>query len=63
MSVYLEWYVDWYAANPPATAGKARGELKRFIANFGHASTLVATVAVGCGYVSKSGKTRKENRR
>ncbi|PPU22180.1 hypothetical protein XarbCFBP7610_02385 [Xanthomonas arboricola] len=59
MSVYLEWYV----AEHPATAGKARRELKRFIANFGHASTLVAPVAVGCGYVSKSGKTRKENRR
>jgi hypothetical protein len=50
----------WYAARHPTTAGKARKKLKHFIANFGHATTLVATVAVGCGYVSKCDKTRKE---
>ncbi len=33
---YLEWYLDWYAAEHPTTAGKARSEVKRFIAKFGH---------------------------
>ncbi|APO93723.1 hypothetical protein OR60_21890 [Xanthomonas vesicatoria] len=36
MSAYLEWYLDWYAAEHPTTAGKARSEVKRFIAKFGH---------------------------
>lgn len=33
---YLEWYLDWYEAEHPTTAGKARSEVKRFIARFGH---------------------------
>lgn len=33
---YLEWYLDWYAAEHPTTEGKARSEVKRFIARFGH---------------------------
>ncbi|WP_024940135.1 tyrosine-type recombinase/integrase [Xanthomonas arboricola] len=36
MSAYLEWYLDWYAAEHPTTAGKARSEVKRFVAKFGH---------------------------
>lgn len=36
VSTYLEWYLDWYAAEHPTTAGKARSEVKRFIAKFGH---------------------------
>lgn len=34
--VYLEWYLDWYEAEHPTTIGKARSEMKRFIAQFGH---------------------------
>lgn len=34
--IYLEWYLDWYEAEHPTTAGKARSEMKRFIAQFGH---------------------------
>lgn len=33
---YLEWYLDWYEAEHPTTAGKARSEMKRFLARFGH---------------------------
>lgn len=33
---YLHWYLDWYAAEHPTTANKARSEVKRFIAKFGH---------------------------
>lgn len=34
--VYLEWYLDWYAAEHPTTEKQARSECKRFIARFGH---------------------------
>jgi len=34
--IYLEWYQDWYAASHPTTASKAKSEMKRFIAKFGH---------------------------
>lgn len=33
---YLEWYLDWYAAEHPTTISKARSEMKRFIERFGH---------------------------
>ncbi|WDS36191.1 tyrosine-type recombinase/integrase [Pseudoxanthomonas sp.] len=33
---YLRWYLDWYEAEHPTTAGKARSEVKRFIQKFGH---------------------------
>jgi integrase len=33
---YLEWYLDWYEAEHPTTISKARSEVKRFIARFGH---------------------------
>lgn len=33
---YLEWYLDWYAAEHPTTITKARSEVKRFIQRFGH---------------------------
>lgn len=33
---YLEWYLDWYAAEHPTTMSKARSEMKRFIERFGH---------------------------
>lgn len=33
---YLEWYLDWYAAEHPTTITKARSEVKRFIERFGH---------------------------
>lgn len=33
---YLEWYLDWYEGEHPTTLGKARSEVKRFIAQFGH---------------------------
>lgn len=33
---YLDWYLDWYESEHPTTAGKARSEMKRFIAKFGH---------------------------
>lgn len=33
---YLEWYLDWYAAEHPTTIAKARSEMKRFIERFGH---------------------------
>jgi len=33
---YLEWYLDWYEAEHPTTIGKAKSEVKRFIAQFGH---------------------------
>lgn len=33
---YLEWYLDWYEAEHPTTGAKARSEVKRFIARFGH---------------------------
>lgn len=33
---YLEWYLDWYAAEHPTTITKARSEMKRFIERFGH---------------------------
>ncbi|CAD7380681.1 tyrosine-type recombinase/integrase [Xanthomonas arboricola pv. juglandis] len=36
VSAYLDWYLDWYAAEHPTTAGKARSEVKRFVAKFGH---------------------------
>lgn len=33
---YLEWYLDWYAGEHQTTYGKAKSEMKRFIARFGH---------------------------
>ncbi|RRU17154.1 tyrosine-type recombinase/integrase [Stenotrophomonas sp. 278] len=33
---YLEWYLDWYAAEHPTTITKARSEMKRFLEHFGH---------------------------
>lgn len=33
---YLEWYLDWYAAEHPTTISKAKSEMKRFIEKFGH---------------------------
>jgi len=33
---YLEWYLDWHAAEHPTTITKARSEVKRFIERFGH---------------------------
>lgn len=33
---YLKWHLDQYIATHPTTASKARSELKRFIAKFGH---------------------------
>jgi integrase len=33
---YLEWYLDWYEAEHPTTGAKARSEVKRFMARFGH---------------------------
>jgi len=36
VKAYLEWYLDWYESEHPTTAGKARSEVKRFIAKFGH---------------------------
>lgn len=33
---YLDWYLDWYKGEHPTTHGKARSEVKRFIAKFGH---------------------------
>lgn len=33
---YLEWYLDWYKAEHPTTHGKAKSEVRLFIARFGH---------------------------
>lgn len=33
---YLEWYLDWYEAEHPTTAGGAKSEMKRFLSQFGH---------------------------
>lgn len=35
MREYLDWYLDWYESEHPTTAGKAKSEIKRFIARFG----------------------------
>lgn len=41
----MDWYLDWYEAEHPTTISKARSEMKRFIARFGHRpiDTLRAT--------------------
>lgn len=33
---YLEWYLDWDAAEHPTTITKARSEMKRFVERFNH---------------------------
>lgn len=33
---FLDSYLDWYKAEHPTTHGKARSEVKRFVARFGH---------------------------
>lgn len=33
---FLTFYLDWYKAEHPTTHGKARSEVKKFIARFGH---------------------------
>jgi integrase len=33
---FLSYYVDWYRAEHPTTHSKARSEVKKFIARFGH---------------------------
>ncbi|MDQ7996118.1 MAG: site-specific integrase [Luteibacter sp.] len=36
VKAYLDWYMEWYDAEHPTTGGKARSEVKRFVARFGH---------------------------
>ncbi|WP_153066115.1 MULTISPECIES: hypothetical protein [Xanthomonas] len=36
VAAYLDWYLDCYATEHPAAAGKARSEVKLFITKFGH---------------------------
>jgi integrase len=36
VKAFLDWYMDWYDAEHPTTGGKARSEIKRFVARFGH---------------------------
>lgn len=45
----MEWYLDWYEGEHPTTKAKARSEVKRFLAQFGHRpiDTLRATEIEG----------------
>lgn len=36
VKAYLDWYMTWYDAEHPTTGGKARSEIKKFVARFGH---------------------------
>lgn len=36
VDAFLDFYLEWYAAEHPTTAGKARSECKAFRARFGH---------------------------
>lgn len=36
MREFLDGYLEWYRAEHPTTHGKARSEVKKFIARFGH---------------------------
>jgi len=49
VKAYLAWYMEWYDAEHPTTGGKARSEVKRFVARFGHRpiDTLRATEIEG----------------